>query len=235
MPRLELHRQSSTRIRAKDPNYIHYYFLMRDVKNAIDTHASGNLLDIGCGNKPFKEWYVAKTESSIGCDVEQSDKNLVDVLCLANQLAFEDNRFDTALCTQVMEHVYETQGLLQEAYRVLRPGGKIILTVPFTWEIHEKPYDFFRFTRYGLEKAFQEAGFDILQLEANGGKWACCFQMFINTVYSTFRYKSFRAKILKIIFLELHLTWLVNKLAIYLDKKYFDEWWTLNYIVVAKK
>ncbi len=235
MPRSVLHRQSSTRIRSKDSNYIHYYFLMRDIKNAIDAHASGSLLDIGCGNKPYREWYGPRTENSLGCDMEQSDKNLVDTLCPANQLLFEDEQFHTVLCTQVLEHVFETSGVLSEAFRVLKPGGKIILTVPFTWEIHEKPYDFYRFTRYSLQQAFSNAGFQHIDIKANGGKWACCFQMFINTIYSTFPYKTFRAKILKIIFMELRFTWLLNKIAISLDKKYFDEWWTLNYIVVAKK
>lgn len=235
MPRSVLYRQSSTRIRSKDPNYIHYYFLMQDIKNAIDAHASGSLLDVGCGNKPYKEWYGPRTENSLGCDMEQSDKNLVDTLCPANQLLFDDGQFNTVLCTQVLEHVFETSGVLSEAYRVLKPGGKIILTVPFTWEIHEKPYDFYRFTRYSLQEAFANAGFQNIDIKANGGKWACCFQMFINTVYSTFPYKTFRAKILKLIFMELRLTWFLNKIAISLDKKYFDEWWTLNYIVVAKK
>ncbi|MEO8116144.1 MAG: class I SAM-dependent methyltransferase [Bacteroidota bacterium] len=230
-----LPRHSGTHIRSKDPHYIHYYFLMRAIKDAIDNHASGSLLDIGCGNKPYKDWYAPVTENSLGCDMEQSDKNLVDTLCPANELAFEDGQFNTVLCTQVLEHVFDTRGVLSEAFRVLKPDGKIILTVPFTWEIHEKPYDFYRFTRYGLTEAFKTAGFEIVELKANGGKWACIFQMFINTVHSTFPYKTFRAKILKIIFMELHLTWLLNKIAISLDKKYFDEWWTLNYIVVAKK
>ncbi|MBS1729427.1 MAG: class I SAM-dependent methyltransferase [Bacteroidetes bacterium] len=230
-----LQRHSGTHIRSKDPHYIHYYFLMRDIKSAIDQYAQGKLLDIGCGNKPYKEWYALLTDDSIGCDMEQSDKNMVDILCPANKLAFEDEQFNTILCTQVLEHVFDTKGVLSEAYRVLKPGGHMLLTVPFTWEIHEKPYDFYRFTRYGLTDAFKTVGFEILELKANGGKWATIFQMFLNTIHSTFPYKTFRAKCLKILFMELHFTWLLNKIAIYLDKKYFDDWWALNYIIVAKK
>ncbi|HEX2683907.1 MAG TPA: hypothetical protein VHL77_08235, partial [Ferruginibacter sp.] len=86
-----------------------------------------------------------------------------------------------------------------------------------------------------LKELFEEAGFEIIKIKANGGKWAATFQMFINTVYSTFKFKTFRSKILKIIFMELRLTQLLNHIALKIDKKYFDEWWTLNYLVVARK
>lgn len=235
MRRENAERLSSVNIKAKKPDYIHLYFLLKDVEAAIRQHSRGDLLDLGCGNKPYEAWYKPVSTTQVGCDIMQSSENRVDVICLATELKFPDHSFDTVLCTQVMEHVFDHHTLLKEAYRVLRPGGQIILTVPFCWELHEAPYDFFRVTRYGLEELFNEQGFVIHSIKANGGKWAAVFQMFINTVYSTFKYKTVKAKILKIIFMELRLTWLLNKLAIWIDQRHFDEWWTLNYIVVAKK
>ncbi len=233
--RQELSRISTIHIKSKSPDYIHRYFLMQDIKFAIDNFASGNLLDVGCGNKPYEEWYNAKTTNQVGCDVAQSSNHRVDTICLANDLQFESETFNTVFSTQVLEHVYDQRGMIKECFRVLKSGGYCIVTVPFTWELHEEPYDFFRITKHGIKELLEEAGFKIEYIKANGGKWAAMFQMMINTVYSTFKYKTVRSKILKIIFLELHLTWLINKMAIYIDRKFFDDVWSINYIVVAKK
>ncbi|MBC7688941.1 MAG: class I SAM-dependent methyltransferase [Aquabacterium sp.] len=228
-------RLSSIKLRAKDSDYIHLYFLLQDLKKAILEYGKGDLLDLGCGNKPYEEWYKPVTKSQVGCDIMQSSENKVDVICLATALDFPDHSFDTILCTQVLEHVFDHHTLLKEAHRVLRPGGVIILTVPFCWELHEVPYDFFRITRHGLEELFKEQNFTVDTLKANGGKWAAMFQMFISTVFSTFSHRTVRSKVLKIIFIEFRLTWVINKMAIWIDDRYFDEWWTLNYIVIAKK
>lgn len=230
-----LPRLNSIKVKQKNVHYIHLYFLMRDIKDAIDNYSKGDFLDLGCGNKPYEEWYNPRSASQIGCDIIQSDKNRVDVICPANQLAFEDNRFDTILCTQVLEHVYHQREVVQEAFRTLKNDGHLILTVPFCWELHEEPYDFFRVTKHGLQKMFEDAGFDIVYIKANGGKWAATFQMMLNTIYSSFKYKTFRSRFVKFFLLNFGLTWLINRFAIWLDKRYFDDWWTLNYIVVAKK
>jgi SAM-dependent methyltransferase len=228
-------RLSSIKLKKKAPDYIHLSLLLADIKSSINNYATGDLLDLGCGNKPYEEWYNSKTKTQIGCDIMQSDKNRVDVICLATDLKFEEKKFDTILATQVLEHVYDHHAMIKESYRVLRHGGQMILTVPFTWELHEEPYDFFRLTKHGLKELFEEAGFKIVYIKANGGKWAATFQMLLNTVYSTFKYKTIRSKICKIIFMELRLTWLLNHIALWIDRKHFDDFWTLNYIVVAKK
>lgn len=230
MPRLK-----GVSIKKKSPDYIHLYFLMTDLKEAINNFTKGKLLDLGCGNKPYKEWYQPLATETTGCDATQSTEQLVDTICLATDLPYDTNSFDTVISTQVLEHVYDHHSMIKEAYRVLKPQGNIILTVPFTWELHEEPYDFFRISKHGLKELFEEAGFEINYIKANGGKWAAMFQMMLNTVYSTFKYKTVKSKILKLLFIELRLTWLINHIAIWADKKYRDDIWTINYIVVAKK
>ena len=229
-------RLSDYHVASKHPHYIHYYFLIRDIMEGIKNFAHGNFLDMGCGNKPYESLYNPVTEIQTGCDIMQSDKNRVDVICPATDLKFEDNKFDSVLCTQVLEHVYDHHTMMKEIYRVLKPGGHVILTVPFAWELHEEPYDYFRFTKHALKELFEEAGLKIDCIKPNGGKWAAIYQLRNNMMYHSFHTKkSFGNKLKKFLFMELRLTQLRNYFAIWLDKKYRDEIFTLNYIVVAHK
>ena len=230
-----LPRLGSLRVKSKSVHFIHLHLLMQDLKIAIDRFAKGDILDLGCGNKPYREWYGPRTDRQTGCDIVQSDQRRVDVLCQAHRLPFAEGSFDTVLCTQVLEHVYHQRELVTDAYRSLRPGGHLILSVPFCWEIHEAPYDFFRVTRFGLTKLLEDAGFHIVELKANGGKWATTAQMMLNTIYSTFKTRTLRARLLKLLFHGVGLTWLINKVALWMDRRYFDDVWTLNYLVVAQK
>jgi SAM-dependent methyltransferase len=231
-----LPRLSDWQVKSKNWNYIHYYFLNRDIIDAVSQYAKGCLLDLGCGNKPYESLYNSFTGSQIGCDIIQSDKNRVDVICPVTALAFPDESFDTILCTQVLEHVFEHDKMMKEIFRVLKPDGHIILTVPFAWELHEEPYDFFRYTKHALRQLFETAGFEIDYIKPNGGKWAAIYQLRNNMMYDSFKKnKTFTNKLKKILFNELRLTQLRNKFAIWLDKKFRDEVFTLNYIVVAHK
>ena len=223
-------------IKSKHPHYIHYYFLIRDIKEAIKNYVKGDFLDLGCGNKPYESLYNAVTSSQIGCDIAQSDKKRVDIICPVTDLKFNDAMFDSVLCTQVLEHVFEHDKMMQEILRVLKPGGNLILTVPFAWELHEEPYDFFRYTKHALKELFKQNGFQIDYIKPNGGMWAAIYQLRTNMLYHSFTtHKTFFNKLKQILFMELRLTQLRNHFAIWLDKKYTDEIFTLNYIVVAHK
>lgn len=235
MRQVHLPRLNSFKIKSKDPNYIHLYFLNQDIKDALNKYARGSLLDLGCGNKPYEELYKDITDKKIGSDVIQSDKNKVDVICLATELPFENNYFDTILCSQVMEHVYDYKTMINESYRVLKNEGTIILTVPFAWELHEEPHDYCRFTKHALRNIFEDAGFRIEYIKPNGGKWAAIYQLRNNMLFSAFKNKTWYNKLKKILFIELRLLQLRNLFAVWLDKKFRDEIFTLNYIIVAKK
>lgn len=222
-------------ISASNQHYIVTSFIVNDIKQAIEKYATGNLLDIGCGNKPYSSLFTHRIEKYIGCDIIQSSRNTVDVLCPANELAFDDASFDTAFSTQVLEHVADHQGMIKETYRILKKGGYAIFTVPFAWELHEEPYDFYRFSKYGLKDLFEKHGFEIITIKSNGGKWASVLQLWLNALLSTRKYKTYRSKIIKLIFIHLRFIVLYNKFSIWLDKRYFDDGLTLNYIVIARK
>ena len=84
-------------------------------------------------------------------------------------LPFADRCFETVFCAQVLEHVPRPEELLREAFRVLKVGGQIILTVPQTWGLHEEPHDYYRFTRYGLRYMLERVGFQVRSIEPRGG------------------------------------------------------------------
>ena len=228
-------RLSTTEISKNSVDFIVLHYLIRDLKLAINSFASGNLLDVGCGNKPYESLFENKLNSYVGCDVIQSSDNKVDVICKATQLDFQDQRFDTVFSTQVMEHVDNSDLMMGECNRVLKPGGFLILSVPFCWELHEEPYDFFRFTKYGLQELCTRNNFEVVEIMSNGGKWAAISQMNLNMIYGTFKNKSVFTKILKGLFINLGLTSLLNKLAIKFDNKFYDPLLTLNYVLIAKK
>ena len=204
------------------PYYLHYLSLNRDIEKCVREYAKGRVLDIGCGNKPYEKMFNAFATEYIGCDVIQSDLNKVDILCLATQIPLSDASFDTVFSTQVIEHVEDHQGLIKEAYRLLKPGGYFILSGPMYWHLHEEPYDYFRFTKYGFKHILEKNGFSIAEIIPNGGKWALMGQMIIHTMHPRIvKIKLFRV--------------FINSVFSYLDKKYFNDINTMNYVVVGKK
>jgi SAM-dependent methyltransferase len=124
----------------------------------------GRILDVGCGEKPYANLFAA-TEY-IGIDIEQSGhdhtRSNIDVFYDGLNIPFEDNSFDSIVCFEVLEHVFEPDKIVQEMHRVLKPGGKVLLTTPFIWNEHEIPYDYGRYTYFGLNHLFAKNGFKVL-------------------------------------------------------------------------
>lgn len=201
--------------------FLVYQPLIRDLTYAISNYSKGKVLDIGCGNKPYFKLFHNNCQEYVGCDIAQSSENKVDVICNATNIPIADNTFDTVFCTQVIEHIEDHDKLLSEMFRILKPDGHVILSGPMYWHLHEEPYDFFRFTKYGLKFIFERRGFQIVETLANGGKWATFGQMVIHT----FPKKLVKKKL----FRKLN-----NKLFSFLDNKYYNEYNTMNYVVVAK-
>lgn len=216
-------------------NYLVYLSFHRDLQNAINNYAKGKLLDIGCGNKPYEIWCKNYVSEYIGCDIVQSSANRVDVICPANYIPLESNSFDTILSTQVIEHVEDHQGLVNEAYRLLRPNGYFILSGPMYWNLHEEPYDFFRFTKHGFKYIIEKAGFEVCEIKSNGGAWATLGQV----INHTFEFRNPNAnkvaRRIKYLFHKLKIYVLVNKIFSYLDDKDFNPINTMNYVVIARK
>jgi SAM-dependent methyltransferase len=229
-----LSRLSDINISKFDAYYLHYKYLHRDLSAAIKKYAAGNVLDIGCGNKPYEKMFEGKIEKYTGCDIIQSNLNKVDILCEANKIPIEDAAFETVFSTQTIEHVADHQGLVNEAYRLLKPGGHFIVSGPFTWPLHEEPYDYFRFTKHGFRHIIEKAGFEVVEINSNGGIWVATATSIIHA-FSLTSSKNFFIRSARFIFFKLRLCWLVNTFFGWLERVDSNTRNTLNYVVIAKK
>jgi SAM-dependent methyltransferase len=133
----------------------------------------GDLLDIGCGDKPYERLLLPHVERYIGLEHPATihRKDRVDVWGDAAHLPFAANTFDTVCAFHLLEHTETPDRVIAEAHRVLRPGGTVLLSVPFLWGIHEAPRDFYRFTPFGLEYLLRSNGFVGVIVEPLGGFW----------------------------------------------------------------
>ncbi len=127
----------------------------------------GRLLDVGCGNRPFAAWYGPRVTQAFGMDAAPGEH--LDAVAFADRLPVRDRVFDVVLSTFVIEHVDDPAAAVAEWFRVLRPGGHLVLAAPYLYPTHEAPYDFQRFTHFGLASLLERAGFQVQRLDAQGG------------------------------------------------------------------
>jgi SAM-dependent methyltransferase len=120
--------------------------------------SGARVIDIGAGEAPYRELFGDQHFVTLDrADTPHSGG--VDLYGHAGSIPAPQGSFDVVLCTQVLEHVSQPLEALHEFHRVLRPGGVLIATVPFVWEEHEAPFDYYRYTRYGIGDLVGRAGF----------------------------------------------------------------------------
>ena len=142
---------------------------------AIRKYARGLLLDLGCGKVPFHEAYREYVADSICADWPSSTHGSehVDVFCdLSRSLPFACASFDTIISSDVIEHLPDPLLAFSEMSRLLKPGGILLLNTPFLYMLHEIPYDYYRFTRYAIQRLLDATGMEPVQLEEVGGAGA---------------------------------------------------------------
>ena len=212
-------------------NRLIYEIHDRELKKAIISFARGRLIDIGCGTKPYSQMLRPHVSEHVGLEHRDSPHGLssADLLGSAYSIPVEDNSFDTALCTAVLEHLEEPKDALMECFRVLRPGGVAIYTAPFIWHLHEEPRDFYRYSKYGLKYLFQESGFSSVKVKPLSGFWVTFGQLLVYNLYRLNRGLLQQTRFIDAIGL------LLQKGAYYLNKIDKTEKWTWMYLVVAKK
>lgn len=126
----------------------------------------GVVIDVGCGRQPYREFLPADARY---VPVENSPHLRPEVVGDVLALPFRDGVADGAMCNEVLEHVPEPDRAIAELNRILKPGGTLYVTVPQSWGLHYEPWDFFRYTRYGIAHLLTKNGFEIVALERMGG------------------------------------------------------------------
>ncbi len=133
--------------------------------------ASGLVLDIGAADKWIAKYlspevrYIALDYPATGHDLYRARP---DVFSDAVQLPFRDGAFDGLICLEVLEHVPDPARVMMEISRVLKPDGRAWISMPFLYPLHDAPFDFQRYTEYGLRRDIQRAGLTVVTLQKRG-------------------------------------------------------------------
>lgn len=211
------------------PTYLELESLHASIEKAARQVQGGLLLDVGCGRRPYASLFSSVTRY-MGIDLPRCDEVqwCPDVWASGLQLPFTSRVFDTVLCTQVIEHVQRPRQLVREAYRVLKPGGAFVLTAPQTWGLHEEPWDYYRFTKYGLVHILEAANFVVQWVDARGGAFRMIGQTLLNLFY-------IRNKVYKLTWWLKSATRFLNAVFMYLDQRWHWDKDTLGYTVLATR
>ncbi len=148
---------------------------------AAELPAGAQVLDVGAGDSPYRELFAhLDYKTSDWANSVHPGARAVDYVGSADDLPVPDAAFDAVILTQVLEHVPNPADVLAELHRILRPGGRLYMTMPLTWELHELPFDFFRYTAPGLQSLLRGAGFEELEINPRNDCFATIAQVLQN-------------------------------------------------------
>lgn len=158
-----------------------FYHSRNGLKNAIRHMASrmsGRILDVGCGRKPYREMF--RSNEYIGLEIDTAENRAnkqADFFYDGCLFPFPDADFDGIVCNQVLEHIFAPDEFLGEINRVLKPDGLLLLTVPFVWDEHEQPWDYARYSSFGLKSLLEKNGFAVLEQQKINADVRVLFQL----------------------------------------------------------
>lgn len=151
---------------------------LRCVVEQLSKNMSGRLLDVGCGRKPYRELFL--TDEYVGLEIDtpanRANKQ-ADYFYDGKSFPFESHSFDGVVCNQVLEHVFTPDLFLGEICRVVKPQGYLLLTVPFVWDEHEQPWDYARYSSFGLKSLLEKNGFEVVVQKKTNADVRVLFQL----------------------------------------------------------
>lgn len=125
---------------------------------------NGIVLDVGCGRKPYESLFICDQYTGLEIDTPENRLNKkVDLFYDGKHIPVRDNFYDSIVIFEVFEHVFNPDEFMAELYRVLKPGGAMLMTAPFVWDEHSQPYDYARYSSFGLKFVLEKHGFEILE------------------------------------------------------------------------
>lgn len=185
-------RKASNYILGNHPNNTIFSFNYHNVSHLVDflsrkaASLGGSntsvLVDIGAGRSPYYEVFKPKVARYISLDRQEclpthETREIKQVVGIAEEIPLDSASVDIALCNQVLEHVSDPLKTVDEIYRILKPGGKFIGSVPHVSPVHLEPYDFRRYTDLGLRQLLESSGFVNSEIEGNGGVYSAAALM----------------------------------------------------------
>ena len=216
-----------------------FYFARKRLYDSIKELAKeingGSLLDVGCGTKPYKELFnVEKYDGLEIITEEYGDLKEAEFFYDGKTFPFENNSYDNILCNEVLEHVFNPDEFLCEIHRVLKSDGKLLLTVPFVWFEHEPPYDYGRYSSYGLKYLLEAHGFEIIKYKKSSNTLETISQLLNGYIVMNFMFLK-RMRIFNYIFTDIFCS--ISTLFALIFGKIFPkgELFYLDNVVLAKK
>lgn len=177
-------REASTSVSRWHP-YAHYVRALparlEELSRSLAVGPGDRLLDYGCGEVPYRSFFPEDCEF-VPADLPRNPHAALK-LNPDSTVPVPDASFDVVLSTQVLEHVADPELYLSECFRVLRPGGQLLLSTHGVFVYHPDPDDYWRWTAAGLRLALTNAGFEVARVEGVLGLMATGFQLIQDSVY----------------------------------------------------
>ena len=217
-------------------------------EQAASLPAGARVLDMGAGSCPYRPLFAHcryETQDFAGLDDDQlrnGGYGRIDYRCDIANVPVADAEFDAILCTEVLEHVREPIAVVKEMARILKPGGRLMLTAPLGSGIHQEPYHFYGgYTPYWYQDFLGSVGFTQIRITANAGSFRFFAQEAIRFVQTTRPFKLGMPVPVQLLWLPLWalllpLLGLVIPVACrYLDRYDLEQRFTVGYHVTAIK
>jgi SAM-dependent methyltransferase len=164
-----------------------FYFSRRGLYHAILEYGpliTGKTLDVGCGQRPYEHLVASKKYIGLELDTPAArTMKKADIYYTGKRFPFRKESFDSVMLNQVFEHVFNPEEFLQEVNRVMKRGGRLLLTVPFVWDEHEQPHDYARYSSFGIAWILKENGFAIIEQRKSVNDIGILFQLINGFIY----------------------------------------------------